>query len=202
MEANNNPTTTATGWNPAEARMSFFKKPITNKWPEQKPLTLFEVHRYIITPRYRPETEQLRLITDEDKARDFKGGNLDYVTPSGIFTYCSDTSLIRHSGILCVDLDHLGNRVEELFRLLIHEPMFDTLLLFRSPRGFGLKWYIHINLSRCDHRTWFQAVRNYLMHTYHLSDKQVDKMCGNPSRACYLCYDPDAYLKPDLYEYF
>lgn len=201
MEANNNPTT-ANSWNPAEVRMSFFMKPITNKWPNGQPLSLFQVYRYIITRRYMSETEQLRGIADDDKARDFKGQHFDYVTPSGVFSYCSDNSLVKHSGVLCMDLDHLGNRVEELFQLLIHEPMFQTLLLFRSPRGSGLKWFIHIDLSRCDHRTWFQAVRNYLMHTYHLEDKQVDKACGNPSRACYLCYDPQAYILLSLVEYF
>ena len=201
MEANNNPTT-ANGWNPAEVRMSFFRKPITNKWPYEQPVSLFQVYRYVITRRYMPETEQLRTITDEDKARDFKGQNLDYVTPSGIFSYCSDNSLVTHSGILCMDLDHLDNQVEEMFQRLKHEAMFQTLLLFRSPRGFGLKWFIQIDLTRCDHRTWFQAVRNYLMHTYHLEDRQVDKACGNPSRACYLCYDPKAYILPSLIEFF
>ena len=201
MEANNNPTT-ANSWNPAEVRMSFFRKPITNKWPYEQPVSLFQVYRYVITRRYMPETEQLRTITDEDKARDFKGQNLDYVTPSGIFSYCSDNSLVTHSGILCMDLDHLDNQVEEMFQRLKHEAMFQTLLLFRSPRGFGLKWFIHIDLTRCDHRTWFQAVRNYLMHTYHLEDRQVDKACGNPSRACYLCYDPKAYILPSLIEFF
>ena len=147
MEANNNPTT-ANSWNPAEVRMSFFSKPITNKRPSGQPLSLFLVYRYIITRRYMPETEQIRAIADDDKARDFKGANLDYVTPSGIFSYCSDNSLVRHSGVLCMDLDHLDNRVEDLFQLLAHEPMFQTLLLFRSPRGNGLKWFIHIDLSR------------------------------------------------------
>ena len=201
MEANNNPTT-ANSWSPAEVRMSFFTKPITNKYPSGQLLSLFLVYRYIITRRYMPEIEQLRAIADDNEARDYKGLHLDYITPSGIFSYCSDTSLIKHSGVLCMDLDHLDNRVEDLFQLLVHEPMFQTLLLFRSPRGFGLKWFIHIDLSRCDHRTWFTAVRNYLMHTYHLEDKQVDKACGNPSRACYLCYDPDAYLLPSLIEFF
>ena len=201
MEANNKPIT-ANSWNPAEVRMSFFSKPITNKRPCGQPLSLFQVYRCIITRRYMSETEQIRTITDDDKARDFKGQHLDYVTPSGVFSYCSDNSLVKHSGVLCMDLDYLGNRVEELFQLLIHDPMFQTLLLFRSPRGFGLKWFIHIDLTRCDHRTWFQAIRNYLMHTYHLEDKQVDKACGNPSRACYLCYDPKAYLTLSLIEYF
>ena len=133
MEAYNNPTT-ANSWNPAEVRMSFFTKPITNKWPSGQPLSQFQVYRYIITRRYFPETRDLRLITNDNEARDFKGQELDYVTPSGIFSYCSDNSLVKHSGVLCMDLDHLDNRVEELFQLLIHEPMFQTLLQFRSPR--------------------------------------------------------------------
>ena len=202
MKDQKNTPKSVNSWNAAEARMSFFMKPITNKGPTAEPVSLFQVYQYVHTRRYLPETRDLRAIDDDDKARQYKGLHLDYITPSGIFSYCSDTSLVCHSSILCMDLDYLGESVEKLFELLIHDPMFETLLLFRSPRGQGLKWFIHIDLSRCDHRTCFQAVRNYLMHTYHLTDKQVDKMCGNPSRACFLCYDPDAYLAPNLYEYY
>jgi hypothetical protein len=201
MDKNNTPQS-ASSWNAADARMSFFTKPITNKWPTAEPVSLFQVYQYVHTRRYLPETRDLRAIDDDDKARQYKGQHLDYITPSGIFSYCSDTSLVCHSSILCMDLDDLGESVEKLFELLIHDPMFETLLLFRSPRGQGLKWFIHIDLTRCDHRTWFQAIRNYLMHTYHLEDKQVDKACGNPSRACYLCHDSKAYLPLSLIEYF
>lgn len=194
--------TPAAPWLPEDVRMSFFAKPITNKWPCGQPLSLFEVYRYIITRRYMPETEELRSIADENAQRSYKGQRLDYVTPSGIFTYCNDSSLVKHSGVLCIDLDYLCDQTERLFELLKSNPMFLTLLLFRSPRRKGLKWFIHIDLSRCDHRTWFTAVRNYLMHTYRLEDKQVDKQCANPSRACYLCHDPQAYLLPSLIEFF
>ncbi len=192
----------AVSWNPAEARMSFFTKPITNKRPCAKPLSLFETYRLITTPRYRYETEKLRAITDEENARQFKGTHLDYVTPSGVFSYCSDTSLVNHSQLLCIDFDHLDGRLEEMKELLLKDSYFQTLLLFRSPRGVGLKWFIHIDLSECDHRTWFAAVRNYLISTYQLNDKQVDKQCGNPSRPCFLCYDPEAYLLTDLIAFF
>ena len=189
-------TTTASGkWNAAEARMSFFSKPITNKRPTGQPVTLFMVYQMVRTNRYRLVTQQLRAITD-------KGANLDYVTPAGVFAYCNDQSQISSSGVLCIDLDELDERVDELSGLLMADPLFDTLLLFRSPRGNGLKWFVAIDLARCDYRTWYQAVRNYLMATYHLSDKQVDAACANPSRACYLCYDPDAYLKTELIEFF
>lgn len=193
---------TAGDWNPAEVRMSFFRKPITNKVPESKPVSLFWVYQYVRGRWAMPETEQLRIIADKDEARKFKGSNFDYITPSGLFSYCSDQCLMKHSGLITMDLDELNERTEEMFEKLIDDPAFDTLLLFRSPRGNGLKWFIHIDLSRCDHRTWFTAVRNYLMATYQLTEKQVDAQCINVSRACFLCHDENAYLKTELIEYF
>ena len=189
-------------WNAAEVKMSFFRKPITNKRPEAVPVTLFQVYQYVRGRWALPETEKLRTFTNKDEARQYKGSNFDYITPSGVFSYCSDQCLIKHSEVLCMDLDELNERTEEMFEKLTDDPMFVTLLLFRSPRGNGLKWFIHIDLSRCDHRTWFTAVRNYLMATYQLAEKQVDAQCVNVSRACFLCHDENAYLKTELIEYF
>ena len=180
--------------------MSFFKKPITNKKPERT-VTLFQVYQVIRSNYYKAVTEELRAINDKEKQRQFKGKNLDYVTPSGTFSYCSDDSLVKHSGVLCMDLDDLEN-VEDMKQKLLDDTNFDTLLLFRSPRGNGLKWMIAIDLDKCDHRTWFTAVRNYLMATYGLTDKQVDKSCINVSKACFLSYDPDVYIKTELIKYF
>lgn len=192
----------AEGWNPADVRMSFFKKPITNKYPKREPVSLFQVYYYVRSREAMPETEALQKIANHEAARDYKGRSFDYITPSGQFNYCSDSSLVKHSGVLCMDLDDLGERVEELFQKLVDETTFKTLMLFRSPSGSGLKWFIHIDLARCDHRTWFTAVRRYLMMTYNLTDKQVDPLCSNPSRACFLGYDPNAYLMTELIEFF
>ena len=180
--------------------MSFFKKPITNKKPERT-VTLFQVYQVIRSDYYKAVTEELRAINDKEKQRAFKSKNLDYVTPSGVFSYCSDGSLVKHSDVLCIDLDDLEN-VEEMKQKLLDDTNFDTLLLFRSPRGNGLKWMIAIDLDKCDHRLWFTAVRNYLMATYGLTDKQVDKSCINVSKACFLSYDPDVYIKTALIKYF
>ena len=38
------------------------------------------------------------------------------------------------------------------------------------------------------------------MKTYRLDEKQVDPLCSNKSRACYLGYDPQAYLMTELIE--
>ena len=219
--------------------MSFFTKPITNKWPKGT-VSPFWVYQYLRSPEAKPETLDLRAIGkvlwgqhDEatqlavkEQQRKYKGRNLDYVTPSGVFSYCNDESLVSHSMLLCMDLDDLSpicevnpvfydflpecynacttetDAVEVLKWQLINDKHFNTVMAFRSPRGNGLKWWIEIDLGKCDHRTWFQAARNYLMARHGLSDHQVDKSCGNPSRGCFLSHDPLVYLRTDLIEDF
>lgn len=173
--------------------MSFFNPPITNKVPS-KTMTLEEVAAMIQSQQLAPQTEHLRSIVDKASARAYKGQNLPYVTPSGVFSYCSDDCLVKHSSVLCIDLDGVED-VDGLKRLLIADRHFQTLMVFRSPSGNGVKWFIVIDLSLCDHRAWFHAVRNYLLETYpFLTPKMVDVQCQNPSRACFLCYDPRVYV--------
>ena len=158
---------------------------------------------------------------DLSAARAFKRTKFDYVTFSGTFTRRTDADLVAHSGYLCLDFDHLdqaeftensrvidgnsrsaeaslrskGARLNEVRRLLLSDPHFETLLLFTSPSGNGLKWVIPIDLEQCEHRTWFNAVRNYLAATYHLDAAPA---CVNVPRSCSLPHDPDCYLAPRL----
>lgn len=184
----------------SKARMSFFRAPISNKWPELE-ITLFMVYEYVTSLYAKSRTICLRGLEDEKKQREFKGWHLDYITPSCTVTYCDDKSVKEHSGIICMDLDDIED-VEDLFQKLLSDPYFETLLLFRSPRGNGLKWFVPIDLSKYDHKTWFAAIRNYLMKSYGLSEKQVDPACANVSRACWLCHDEHAYIKPELLEHY
>ena len=219
--------------------MSFFKRPITNKMPSGM-VNPFWVYQYVKSSEAKPETRELRNLakglwqkhddetqqTVKEQQRKYKGQNLDYVTTSGVFSYCSDACQVSHSKLLCMDLDDVcpiwevnpvfydftlecynaatkeTDAVEQLKWRLIEDKNFNTVLAFRSPRGNGLKWWVEIDLTRCDHRTWFQAVRNYLMARHVLTDHQVDKMCGNPSSACFLSHDPLVYLRTDLIENF
>lgn len=178
--------------------MSYFNAPITNKVPSRT-VTLDEVARLIVSTWLEPQTRALRAFTDKAEARGYKGRSLPYVTMSGVFSYCNDASLVKHSNLLCIDLDGVED-VEGLKRQLTADGHFFTVLAFRSPSGNGLKWVIVIDLSVCDHKTWFHAVRNYLLANYALTGKQVDSQCQNLSRACYLCYDPQAYVNTDVNE--
>jgi hypothetical protein len=203
---------------------SFFKAPISNTKPH-KTISLPQIYNAIKGDYYKECTEKLRAILSplsfrrgvggEDEfsplscgegsgerfvqARKFKAANFDYCTFSGVFTTRSDKALVKHSGLLCVDFDHLQNLSDIKSRLLADE-YFDTQLLFVSPSGDGLKWIIQISPPSGDlgghtHGDYFAAVANYILQAYGVA---VDKSGRDISRACFLPHDPQAFINPQL----
>jgi hypothetical protein len=170
---------------------SFFRAPITNTKPH-KAVSLLQIYNAIKGNYYRERTQKLRAISDVRQARLFKAANFDYCTFSGVFTTRNDKALIKHSGLLCLDFDHLQS-VEKLRFQLLQDEYFDTLLLFRSPSGNGLKWIIPIDVTQATHANYFLSVSNYLKATYNV---EVDKSGKDISRACFLPHDPQAYINP------
>jgi len=171
------------------ARSSFYKAPIRNVFPN-KTLKLHEIHSLITSDAYKGITTKIREIKDPKEQRIYKANNFDYVTFSGEFERRNDSNLIKHSSLLTIDFDHLPN-VNEVKKQLLEDEYFETELLFISPSGNGLKWIIKIDLSKITHQEFFIAVANYLQHTYKL---EVDQSGKDISRACFLSYDPDAFL--------
>ena len=70
--------------------------------------------------------------------------------------------------------------------------------MFTSPSGDGIKWWVPIDIQKRPHEVWFKAMQNYLNATYGL---EVDPQCVNVSRACFLPYDPDCIVNPNICPY-
>lgn len=172
---------------------SFFKAPITNTQP-YKNITLLDAYNYITGEYASKRTSTLRSFNNSKRARNDKAAHFDYCTLSGMFTVRNDKALVEHSGLLCLDFDHLQN-VESLFDKLLEDQYFDTQLLFRSPSGDGLKWIVPINTAEMPHQDYFRAVANYVRATYGI---EVDKSGKDISRACFLPFDSKAYINPNL----
>ena len=172
---------------------SFFRAPISNTLPH-KSISLLDAYHYLIGHFARQRTHMLRGISDAQQARRFKANNFDYCCFSGIFSKRNDNALIRHSGLMCIDFDHLPDP-DDLFRRLLLDDYFDTQLLFRSPSGDGLKWIIPIDLAEHTHGDYFQAVAAYILQRYSV---KIDKSGRDISRACFLPYDPDTFINPEL----
>ena len=180
---------------------SFFKAPITNTKPH-KAVTLLQIYNAIKGDYYKERTQKLRALLsplscgegqgERSQARQFKAANFDYCTFSGVFTTRNDKALIKHSGLLCLDFDHLQS-VEKLRFQLLQDDYFDTQLLFVSPSGNGLKWVVAVDTTETMHSDFFTAVANYILQTYGVS---IDKSGKDISRACFLPHDPQAFINP------
>lgn len=171
---------------------SFFKAPVRNTIPH-KSICLLDAYNYIVGDYAKQRTEKLRSFDDVKRARTFKAANFDYCTFSGTFNRRNDKELIKHSNLLCLDFDHIKD-LETLFKRLLNDEYFETQLLFRSPSGDGLKWIIPIDTSQTTHGSYFTSIANYIQQTYGV---EVDKSGRDISRACFLPYDPQAYLNPE-----
>lgn len=174
---------------------SFYLAPAT-RVRYYKEATIADIYRCLTDPRVaKKQTECIRLLTGKEQRAEYKRNAFHYCTFSGTFgTQRKNDALQAHSGYQCHDFDHIGD-LEGTKRLLLSDPEFETLLLFTSPSGQGLKWVIETDLGKATHGEWFNAVSNYLRATYGL---QTDPACKNVARACFIPYDPDAYIAPRL----
>ena len=177
---------------------SFFKAPVRNIIPH-KSISLLDAYNYIVGDYAKLRTEKLRSMLSQlpplggqGAARKFKANNFDYCTFSGMFQTRNDKALISHSGLLCIDFDHLQS-VDLLRKQLLQDEYFETQLLFVSPSGDGLKWIISIDTKQTTHGNYFAAVANYILQTYGV---EVDKSGRDMSRACFLPHDPKAFINP------
>lgn len=174
-----------------ERSFSFFSSPISNTKPSRD-FTLLDAYNYIVGHQASHSTNSLRAITDKSYARKYKANNFNYCTFSGTFSKRDDKALIQHSGLLCIDFDHLEN-IEKIKNTLLLDEYFETQLLFVSPSGDGLKWVVEIDINKASHQDWFDSISNYLKQTHSLN---ADPQCRNISRACFLPHDSHCIINP------
>ena len=170
-------------------KFSFFKAPVTNTQPF-KSITIEDAFNYIVGHYAKERTLTLRAIEDKKRAKIYKAAHFDYATFCGEFRVRNNDSATSVSRLLCVDFDHIPS-LEDLFQALLQDRFFETALLFRSPSGDGLKWVIEIDRGTLSHADYFRAVEQYILKTYSI---QVDKSGKDISRACFLPYDPQAFI--------
>lgn len=170
---------------------SYYKRPVTNIIPNRT-INLVDAYNLIKGSEFTNMTTALRQFSEAKDARKYKATHFNYVTFSGVFSSRKDNALIKHSGLLTIDFDHIANIVAFKTSLLEDE-YFDTELLFISPSGDGLKWIIPIDITAATHQDYFQACANYIEKTYSI---KVDKSGRDCSRACFLPYDPEVFINP------
>lgn len=175
---------------------SFFRAPVRNTVPAVA-FSILDAYRYLVSPIAKERTERLRAMGATGEAGRFKAQGFDYCTFSGLFNARSSQGLVQHSRLLCLDFDHVADVTALKRRLLTHD-YFDTLLMFTSPSGNGVKWVVEADLQGWEHSRYFKSVANCCKAT-GLPD--IDRSGSDVARACFLPYDPEAFIHPKYKEY-
>ncbi|RPJ79681.1 MAG: hypothetical protein EHM20_00705 [Alphaproteobacteria bacterium] len=172
---------------------SFFYMPVENI-TNTKPINLAQLHEAITGNYFKEATIDARELIKKSRKEyyDFKIKKFHYVTFSGQFKKRNSASLIKHSGLLCLDLDHLPD-VHAMRERLLGDTTVSTELLFISPSGDGLKWVVSIDINEASHLSYFFAFQNYVEKTHGV---KIDGACKDVSRACLIPHDPNAYINP------
>ncbi len=195
-----------------ECKMSLFQNPIAPQRNAQgrvvKAATLTpvmevtpaEVYQLITANEpLRAATRQVRLAAD---LRAAKASLLPYVTPCGVFARRNCHALLRPSGLVVVDIDHLDS-LEEAERMrgtLFDDPFLRPVLCFVSPGGRGVKAFVPYRQEQDAAQSMYWAM-NYVEMAYggndkdRLAGKGVDTSGKDIVRACFLCHDAEAKMR-------
>ena len=80
---------------------------------------------------------------------------------SGSFHQRTAEELLEHSGLLCADLDELGDQLLEVRKKLLGSP--HLWALSASPTGDGLKCVFRVAAAVAEHKGSFRAVEKHCM---------------------------------------
>ena len=103
---------------------------------------------------------------------------------SGTFNKRSDSALVQHSGLICLDFDGYDKQkalLQDKENLSRSKYVFSV---FISPSGNGLKVLVKIPADPENHTNYFNSLER------HFNSPFFDKTSKNLSRVCYESYDP------------
>ena len=149
--------------------------------------SIAEITHRIKTGASKKQIEIIRATSDPAQ-KNIEKGRLPSICFSGQFKRRAIAGLVKHSGYVCVDFDHLGDRLESFKERLKSDKY--VLIVFISPSGDGLKIIIKIPANKETHIGSCRAIADYYQ------DESLDNF-EDVSRVCYESYDPDIYYNPD-----
>jgi len=168
-------------------------------------VTIFANIKDTSTPFYRSVRKVLSRVKDgaskkkvnairkeKDKGlRNELKKELPAICFSGTFKKRSDSSLIHHSGLICLDFDgyeRAKDMKDEKDKLSRDRHVF---AVFVSPSGNGLKALVKVPADVTNHINHFNALEK------HFNSEHFDTTSKNVSRVCYESYDPLIYINEE-----
>jgi hypothetical protein len=135
--------------------------------------------------------EGIRSYPDDKPKRNALKKQLPCLCFSGEFTKREASSIVSHSGFICIDFDGFEDEWALAdYRFFLENDRY-SYSVFTSPSGDGIKVIVKIPPVIENHKGYFLALQKY----YNVSE--FDTSCKDIGRVCYESYDPDVYVNKE-----
>jgi hypothetical protein len=158
----------------------------------QNPVTI-NLMTWLTSTKYKDKVEAIRSIDDKSK-RDAIKATLPAITPSGIFSYRSQSSLLKHTGMIQIDLDlteknKLITNWKDLKSELIKLP--EIAYLGKSASGRGYWGLIPIPPDPKNHKLYFESLEEIFLETWGI---ELDNKPKNVASLRGYSFDDEAHF--------
>lgn len=153
--------------------------------------TVITLRDFLFCDKYREQIEAIRA-TENASGRKVLKRQLPLATISGTFapTRRAD-NLVRHSHLLCIDIDKQDNMDVEWFDALRSEWSGIPQILYAAHSVGGKGWFAIFRIAYPDkHRAHFEALRR----DFALEGLTIDRSCSDVCRMRIISYDPNPYI--------
>ena len=145
--------------------------------------------RLIREGEYREYTDKVRNAGTYEEMEQAKF-NAPGFSFSGIFEKRKAARLIRHSGFIAIDIDHLDENVLPEKRRLMDNPYVYSVFLSISGKGLKVLVRVPESLDAESHKLHYKAIAEEL-------GVDEDPKAQDIARYTNVTYDPDLYLNPE-----
>lgn len=154
----------------------------------------YDIYYKIKGDEYKAIVLPLREMTDPEQRKQYKTENLPAITVSGQFRKPrEESSLITHSGQLCIDIDP-GANPDILDWAAFRDKMADEIdCVFCGLSCSGKGVFIIIKIDPARHRETF----DYIAWELAKDGIIIDPAPKNVASLRFVSYDPEAYINPD-----
>ncbi len=140
--------------------------------------------------QWREPVERVRAL--EGTARVQAKKCLPYWTPSGRFSYRRESGLVKHSGQIAVDLDHVpAQKRREAIHVAVDDPYCSAAFLSASAEGVRLVFRIAPCTAR-QHSTVFDQVAQHVRRHYGI---EPDLSCRDVCRPSFVSCDEGLWFR-------
>ena len=134
--------------------------------------------------------KKIRQEKNKSKRNELKK-NLPAICFSGQFNKRSDSAIVEHSGLICIDLDGYPKKKDLLEDKERFQKNKFVYSVFVSPSGNGLKVLVKIPADQDNHSKYFNSLKKEFDSPY------FDTTSKNLSRVCYESYDRLLHINPN-----